>query len=53
MADSKEQKRLSKLIDKEAKRKALLMKPGALPQKGLSETYEEQTFVKMTRGPFH
>ena len=28
------------------------MKPGSISQKGLKETYEEKSFVKMMKGPF-
>jgi len=51
-ADNKEQKRLKKLIDKEERRKAQALKSGSLVQKGVQETYEEKTFIKMMRGPF-
>jgi hypothetical protein len=52
-ADNKEQKRLKKLIEKEEKRKAAAIKPGNIVQKGLSETYEEKSFIKMMKGPFY
>ena len=29
------------------------MKPGSIQQKGLSETYEEKSFIKMMKGPFY
>jgi hypothetical protein len=51
-ADPKEQKRLKKLIEKEDKRRAMAMKYGNIAQKGLSETYEEKSFIKMMKGPF-
>ena len=51
-ADNKEQKRLKKLIEKEDKRKNMAMKQGNITQKGLSETHEEKSFIKMMRGPF-
>lgn len=51
-ADNKEQKRLKKLIEKEDKRRNLAMKQGNIAQKGLSETHEEKSFIKMMRGPY-
>jgi len=29
-----------------------VIKPGTIAAKGLSETYEEKTFIRMMRGPF-
>lgn len=52
-ADNKEQKRLKKIIEKEDKRKNNSMKPGNIAQKGISETYEEKSFIKMMKGPFY
>ena len=52
-ADNKEQKRLKKLIEKEDKRRAAALKGGNVAQKGLSETYEEKSFIKMMKGPFY
>mmetsp|Transcript_9737 Transcript_9737/g.9476 ORF Transcript_9737/g.9476 Transcript_9737/m.9476 type:complete len:279 (-) Transcript_9737:2744-3580(-) len=52
-ADNKEQKRLKKVIDKEEKRVQSLFKPGNVQQKGLSETYEEKSFIKMVKGPYY
>jgi len=52
-ADNKEQKRLKKLIEKEEKRKSNALKHGNIAQKGLSETYEEKSFIKMMKGPFY
>ena len=51
-ADNKEQKRLKKLIEKDDKRKINTLKHGNIAQKGLSETYEEKSFIKMMKGPF-
>lgn len=28
------------------------MKPGLIASKGLQETFEEKTFIKMMKGPF-
>jgi len=52
-ADNREQKHLSKIIEKEEKRKAAIMEAGSLANKGLSETYEEKTVIKMVKGPFY
>jgi hypothetical protein len=52
-ADNKELKRLKKAADKEEKRKAAIVKAGNLASKGLSETYEDKTVIKMVKGPFY
>ena len=52
-ADNKEQMRLKKLIEKEDKRRLLAMKHATIALKGLSETHEEKSFIKMMRGPFY
>lgn len=52
-ADNKEQKRLKKVVEKEDKRKLNAQKSGNIAQKGLSETHEEKSFIKMMRGPFY
>jgi hypothetical protein len=51
-ADNKEQRRLKKAIEKEEKRKSNALKAGNIAQKGMSETYEEKSFIKMMKGPF-
>lgn len=52
-SDSKEHKRLKRLIDKDEKRRAEARKALPLIQKSLTETYEEKTFLKMMKGPYY
>lgn len=53
-SDNKEMKRLKKIIEKEDKRKTNVQKTvNHISQKGLCETYEEKSFIKMMRGPFY
>ena len=52
-SDNKEQKRLKKIIEKEERRKNNAQKAGNITQKGLAETYEEKSFIKMMKGPFY
>lgn len=41
-ADIKEQKKLKKIVEKEERRKAAIMKPANIASKGLQETYEDK-----------
>lgn len=50
--DNKTLKRLQKVIEKEDKRRQAAMKAGNITQKGLTEQFEEKSFIKMMRGPF-
>lgn len=52
-ADEKEVLRMKKLVEHDQKRrqKALVEEPIAL--KGICETFEEKSAIKLTRGPFH
>jgi hypothetical protein len=51
-ADTNEQRRWAALVDGVEKDKRAAMKPGPIAQKGLKETYEDKSFIKMMRGPF-
>jgi hypothetical protein len=51
-ADSTEQRRWQGVLDGVEKEKRQAMKPGHISQKGLKETFEDKSFVKMMRGPF-
>jgi stage III sporulation protein SpoIIIAA len=50
--DSNEQRRWQALVETEDKDKRAAMKNGPIQQKGLRETYEDKSFIKMMRGPF-
>jgi hypothetical protein len=52
-SDTKEHKRLKKLIDKDDKRRAEIRKVLPIVQKNLAETHEEKTFLKMMKGPYY
>lgn len=51
-SDNKEQKRLKKLVEREEKRLITVQKPGSIASKGISETFEEKSFIKMVKGPY-
>jgi hypothetical protein len=51
-ADQSEQRRWQGILEGVIKDKSATMKHGHISQKGLKETYEEKSFVKMMRGPF-
>jgi SpoVK/Ycf46/Vps4 family AAA+-type ATPase len=51
--DNKEQKRLTKIVEKEEKRLKDVMSTSNIQKAGLRETYELNSFVKMMRGPFN
>lgn len=51
-ADLQEQRRWQGIYEGLEKEKRVATKHGLISQKGLKETYEEKSFVKMMRGPF-
>lgn len=51
-AETAEQRRFQGILDGIEKDKRVVMKPGSISQKGLKETFEEKSFVKMMKGPF-
>ena len=52
-ADVREQKRLKTTINHEETRKETVMKNLSVQYKGMAETYEEKTFIKIMKGPFY
>ena len=51
-AETTEQRRFQGVLDGIEKDKRQVMKPVSISQKGLKETYEEKSFIRMMRGPF-
>ena len=51
-ADANEQRRWAALVETVEKDKRAAIKAGPISQKGLKETYEDKSFIKMMRGPF-
>jgi hypothetical protein len=52
-ADEKEVRRMQKAFDHEQKDKQRAVKIQSIANKGINETFEEKSAVKLTRGPFH
>lgn len=51
-ADSTEQYRWKGILEGVEKEKRQAFKPAPIASKGLKETYEDKSFIRMMRGPF-
>lgn len=51
-AEASDQRRWQGILEGVEKDRRNVMKPANIAQKGLKETYEDKSFVKMMRGPF-
>lgn len=52
-ADENDLKRIDKIVEREEQRKKQVRTAEALNTKGVGETYEEKSLIKMMKGPFY
>ncbi len=52
-ADETDQKRIDKIVEREEQRKKQVRSNDPLNTKGVGETYDEKSLIKMMQGPFY